>query len=75
MIDFYDEMVTYAETHLSDTVGNLGYVKLYIDDANDTLKQIAAIRGYRRLVMGTPLLEYVLDKIPELDVPGTVISL
>jgi len=68
--DLYEEMVRYAETHLADTVGNLGYVKLYIDDANAPLQHLARARGYRRLPMSTLLFEYRVDEAPEPKLPS-----
>ena len=65
----YDEMVTYIETYLADKVGNVGYVKLYIYDDNEQLKKIAYARGYRKLASGTPILEYIIGDIPELQLP------
>ncbi|MCW4037134.1 MAG: GNAT family N-acetyltransferase [Candidatus Bathyarchaeota archaeon] len=65
----YDEMVTYIEKYLADKVGNVGYVKLYIYDDNEQLKDIAAARGYRKLTLGTPILNYVIGDIPELLLP------
>jgi ribosomal protein S18 acetylase RimI-like enzyme len=65
----YDDMVTYIEKHLSDKVGNIGYVKLYIYNDNEQLKNIALDRGYRRLASGTPILEYVIGDIPEVQLP------
>ena len=65
----YDEIVIYIEKHLSDKVGNVGYVKLYIYDDNEQLKNIALDRGYRRLASGTPVLEYVINDIPDVQLP------
>lgn len=68
--DLYEAMVTYAETHLADTLGNVGYVKLYIDDANASLQRLASAKGYRRLAMSTPLLEFCVDEAPEPQLPS-----
>jgi len=70
----YDEMVTYIEEHLADRVGNIGYVKLYINEGTE-LEQIARERGYRKLGRGIPFLEYTIDEIPEPQLPeGFVIK-
>jgi ribosomal protein S18 acetylase RimI-like enzyme len=44
----YDEMVSYAEAHLADRVGDLGYVKLYVNEGSE-LEGIARARGYKKL--------------------------
>jgi len=71
----YDEMVTYIEEHLANRVGDLGYVKLYIDEDSE-LKQIAKARGYRKLVKrGTTHLEYTIRQLPPPKLPeGFVIK-
>lgn len=70
----YDEMLTYIEEHLADRVGNLGYVKLYINE-NSKLEQIANDRGYRNLKHRIPFLEYKIGQISEPQLPeGFVIK-
>ena len=65
----YDEMVTYIEEHLADRVGDIAYVKLYINEDSE-LKEIAGARGYRKLHKhGTTHLEYTIterDPAPQL---------
>ena len=39
----YDEMVTYVEEHLADRVGDVGFVKLYVN-AGTELEQVAGER-------------------------------
>lgn len=66
----YDAMVTYIEQYLADKVGNMGYVKLYIYDDDEQLKDIASARGYRKLPSaGTPVLEYIIGDIPDISLP------
>ncbi len=64
----YDEIVTYAERHLINWVGDLGYIKLYVNDGSD-LERIADARGYQKLGhSGVPHLVYHLDH--EMPVPA-----
>jgi ribosomal protein S18 acetylase RimI-like enzyme len=70
----YDEMVTYIEAHLADSAGDIGYVKLYVNEGSE-LSQIARGRGYRRLEHGTTHLEYTIDELPVPQLPeGFVIK-
>lgn len=64
----YDEMVTYIEEHLADRVGDIGYVKLYVNEGSE-LEQVASARGYRKLKYGTTHLEYTIDEIPTPQLP------
>jgi predicted N-acetyltransferase YhbS len=64
----YDEMVTYIEANLADRVGNIGYVKLYIDEDIGP-KEIARARGYRRLEYGSIVSEYIIDDPPAPQLP------
>ncbi|MFC2146194.1 GNAT family N-acetyltransferase [Acidobacteriota bacterium] len=64
----YDEMVTYIEEHLADRVGNVGYVKLYINNGT-RLEQIASAREYKRIKESIPYLEYRIDETPPLRLP------
>jgi len=71
----YDEIVTYIEDHLADRVGEIGYVKLYINEDSE-LEEIARDRGYRKLLKhGTTHLEYTITDIPTPQLPkGFVIK-
>jgi len=70
----YDEMVTYIEEHLADRVGNIGYVKLYVNEGTE-LEQIAENRGYRKLKFGIPHHEYTITGFQEPHLPpGFVIK-
>lgn len=64
----YDEMVTYIEANLADRVGNIGYVKLYVDE-DIGLKEIVRARGYKRLKYGATLSEYIIDSPPAPQLP------
>lgn len=67
--DLYDELVTYAEERLADRVDGLAYVKLYVNDGSP-LEGVAVARGYRRLEgWSTRYLEYLLDDLPEPQLP------
>ena len=64
----YDDMVTYIEAHLAARVGDIGYVKLYIDEASE-LREIAKTRGYRKLKHGATHRECVIHELPAPQLP------
>lgn len=65
----YEDMVSYIESHLADINGDVGYVKLYIQDDDFELIKVAQGGGYRKLPSTMPYLEYALDEIPEPQLP------
>jgi predicted N-acetyltransferase YhbS len=66
----YDEMVTYIEKHLASWVGDLGYVKLYVNEESE-LEQVTEAHGFRKLSRhGTPYLEYTLTELPPPELPA-----
>ena len=70
----YDEMVDYAEEHLADRVDDVGFVKLYVN-AGSELETIVARRGYRKLGHSIDHREYVIENVPEPQLPeGFVIK-
>lgn len=67
--DLCEEMVVYAEDHLTNWVDDLGYIKLYADD-DSPLVDVAQARGYRRLDhAGAVHKVYELDDLPEPELP------
>ncbi len=64
----YDEMVDYAEAHLADRVGKIGYLKLYVNEGT-ALERIAADRGYRRVGHRHTSLEYRIGEVPPPRLP------
>jgi predicted N-acetyltransferase YhbS len=70
----YEEMVDFAEQHLADRVDDLGYVKLYVNEGCE-LEEIARRRGYTNLGYSINHREYVIDDVPEPELPdGFVIK-
>ena len=66
----YDEMVTYIEEHLADRVGDIGFVKLYVNTGTE-LERIAGDRGYKKLEKhGTVHSEYTIGELPEIELPA-----
>jgi predicted N-acetyltransferase YhbS len=65
----YDEMVTYIEAHLADRVGDIGYVKVYVNEDSE-LREVVHARGYRKLErFGTTHLEYAIADQPPSQLP------
>ncbi len=64
----YEEMVTYIEEHLADRVGDLGYVKLYVNEGTE-LEGIAAARGYHKLRDRMSHKEYIIRELPPPQLP------
>jgi ribosomal protein S18 acetylase RimI-like enzyme len=64
----YDEMVTYAEEHLADRVGDVAYVKLYVNEGSE-LEAVARARGYRKLKWRTTHLECQVARMPAPQLP------
>lgn len=64
----YDEMVTCIEENLADRVGDVGYVKLYVNEGCE-LEEIASARGYRRLKWRETFLECQVAGMPEPQLP------
>jgi ribosomal protein S18 acetylase RimI-like enzyme len=65
----YDDMVTYIESNLINVVGDIGYVKLYVNESSE-LRHVASSRGYKKLERSaTSHLEYTVADAPSPELP------